>query len=153
MIKYVLYVSKMTVDMPDRAKYICEILNTASVQNSRFGITGALIASQSMFAQVIEGASEPVDILMERIIQDSRHTEIKILRSIHIHRRRFADWAVAYDGLTPYVEKHLKAIFDAPAGQAHQAHVRQLEKLMIEFRKRLERTAAATRPIYPLKLH
>jgi hypothetical protein len=153
MIKYVLYISKMTEFLPDRARYISEILDTALVQNSRFGITGALIASQTMFAQAIEGSSEPIDALMERTIQDSRYTQIKILRSKHIPRRRFADWAMAYDGLTPYVEKHLQAIADAPAGQAYQARIRQLEQLMMEFRKRLERTVAVIGPIYPPKPH
>jgi len=94
MLKRVFYVSAIaagTAYIDVRA-----IISTSIVRNRRHDITGLLVASQSHFAQVLEGNNQNMSALMDLIQKDSHHLAIKVLVDRPIARRLFGRWSMAY---------------------------------------------------------
>lgn len=74
------------------------ILAPARQRNEAAGITGALLASVSGFAQVMEGARETLDQAYQRISNDPRHTGVAVLSFAPAPRRLFPDAPLAFCG-------------------------------------------------------
>jgi hypothetical protein len=53
-----------------------------------------MYSSPELFIQVIEGGRAAVNRLYNRIIADTRHTEVTLLSYEEIDERRFAGWAM-----------------------------------------------------------
>jgi len=63
--------------------------------NQRQNLTGVLLYLNGMFFQIIEGKTEKVDKLYEKILTDDRHIDILCLKAEHqITDRIFPDWAM-----------------------------------------------------------
>jgi len=60
--------------------------------NERYNITGVLLFDGEYFFQVIEGESEHVDVLFERIKIDRRHNNVMKVTEIIVPKRDFGDW-------------------------------------------------------------
>jgi Sensors of blue-light using FAD len=73
------------------------ILASASRNNPRNDITGALICREDLFVQLLEGPEEHVRGLLQRIERDDRHTDIALLFEGHVDERMFPDWAMRHD--------------------------------------------------------
>ncbi len=81
-----------SVEVPD----ILRILDKATENNKRDGITGLLCFTDNMFLQVLEGDALPINQLYGRIIVDRRHTEVKLIDYSSILKREFPDWAMGF---------------------------------------------------------
>lgn len=75
------------------------ILKSAIKNNTKLGITGALLYSGGYFCQVIEGEESHVEELFETIQQDSRHTQVTVLNFEAAEERSFSEWAMAFAGI------------------------------------------------------
>ena len=75
------------------------ILASARRNNARHGVTGALLFSDGCFAQVLEGASEDVEMVFETIQCDPRHKDVTIMYLHEVEERSFGDWAMAFGGI------------------------------------------------------
>ena len=53
------------------------ILSSARRNNSRDGITGALICREDLFVQLLEGPRDVVTAAYARILQDDRHVDVE----------------------------------------------------------------------------
>jgi hypothetical protein len=73
------------------------ILLDARRCNARDGITGALIARQDLFLQLLEGPAESVDAAYQRISRDDRHIEVRRLTRRETQTRMFPGWAMRDD--------------------------------------------------------
>lgn len=82
----------------DVAAQVEAILATSRRLNARVGITGALVFNAGMFAQVLEGARDPVEVTMERILRDERHGNIQVLAFERAEARGFPSWSMGYLG-------------------------------------------------------
>lgn len=89
-----IYVSKAKDDIS--AAEIGEILDTSQSNNHERLITGFLAHNGQHFMQAIEGARDEVLELYERILSDSRHTEIVQIVGEDVATRAFPDWAMNY---------------------------------------------------------
>ncbi len=87
-----LYVSQTTLDDPDRADILEEILSTSTDRNSRLDLTGLLIVAKRHFAELLEGAAEHVDQAMMDILADRRRGTVVILRRRWIDNRLCPRW-------------------------------------------------------------
>jgi hypothetical protein len=87
-----------TSTMADAAPaHIPRILRAAKLNNSLSGVTSLLIFDGLHFCQYLEGAKATLDALLQRIIQDERHAEVRILGQGKLEDgRRFAQWPVAF---------------------------------------------------------
>ena len=56
-------------------------------------ITGVLLLSEDgVSCQVIKGAFAQMDSRLSRICNDPRHTDVRVLRAVLTHRRRYPGW-------------------------------------------------------------
>ena len=62
--------------------------------NALDGITGLLIFNGTHFLQVVEGAGEAIDDLVERLRRDPRHHGVEIRDQRMVEQRSFPDWSM-----------------------------------------------------------
>jgi len=73
---------------------IKEILDQCQRNNSGI-ITGALLYSRTRFIQYLEGDYNDVKVTFDRINQDDRHSDVRLLVFSPIEGRKFPGWAMA----------------------------------------------------------
>lgn len=82
-----------------------DIVRTSQRNNVKLGVTGALMLSNGIFLQCLEGDRLAVNALYHRILLDSRHTEPAVLNLAEIDQRLYTGWAM---GLVTTTEANLK---------------------------------------------
>ena len=82
---------------------LSNILMDARRANARDGITGALIARQDLYLQLLEGPEEKVRDAYDRIAGDDRHVEVTSLVDRHVSARMFPGWAMRDDPADSWV--------------------------------------------------
>jgi len=70
------------------------IHRTARDVNALEGITGLLIFNGTHFLQIIEGAPNAIDELIERLRRDRRHSGLEVRDERAIATRSFPDWTM-----------------------------------------------------------
>ncbi len=90
----VLYVS--TLDPGQPLSIIADIAAKARAFNESQNITGLLIFDGMRFCQQLEGERKPVMALLERIRQDTRHTNVEVLHHAPLAERRFRRFSLGY---------------------------------------------------------
>jgi len=70
------------------------ITDSAGKRNALLGVTGALLACNGRFLQVLEGDKDAVRQVYGAILLDPRHTDVQLLDSRAIVTRQFADWSL-----------------------------------------------------------
>ncbi|MDZ7823627.1 MAG: BLUF domain-containing protein [Ahrensia sp.] len=71
-----------------------KLVLAAGVVNNTIGVTGAITFDGFEFVQVLEGESDVVNELMEKISNDPRHEDIKIVSEKRVPMRRYSGWAL-----------------------------------------------------------
>jgi hypothetical protein len=82
----------------EMADAIDKLLDVCRRENSKCGLTGALMFNQSCFAQVLEGPADAVEATYRRIARDPRHSDIELLADGQVPQRSFPTWSMAYVG-------------------------------------------------------
>jgi hypothetical protein len=80
---------------------LVELLYESRANNDRLGITGFLVYRHQTFIQILEGPRTVVHELYERIAADARHNEIRLLLEEEIPSRRFEQWSMGHEPVTP----------------------------------------------------
>lgn len=70
------------------------ILRQSKANNPKAGITGVLCFSEGIFMQALEGGRNAINALYNRIVADSRHSDVVLLTYDEIAERRFASWSM-----------------------------------------------------------
>ena len=83
---------------PREREEIADILLTSRRNNEEAEITGALLATDHCFAQVLEGERGAVEAIYRRIARDPRHTDVVPFLTDTIAHRQFPQWSMAYIG-------------------------------------------------------
>jgi len=96
MLAWVIYISKSRISSESAIEKIETLVQRAQARNMLLGITGSLIYTGSMFAQVLEGPLTALEKLVRVIQADPRHdvlfvTEPKKIVAV----RRFKNWSLA----------------------------------------------------------
>jgi hypothetical protein len=79
------------------ANVLMNILSVARLHNARNDITGALICRSDIFLQLLEGPTGKVETTFDRIAQDDRHIDVRVLVRSRVEDRLFGDWAMKHD--------------------------------------------------------
>lgn len=132
MITSLLYVSVSTLKLPDEAGEVYELVGVARSRNATLDVTGALIFTETHFAQILEGSAAAVEELMVSIRADRRHREVNTVSVIETPQRRFADWSMAYSGPSFYLDRHVTPLLGAVPGRAISGPVETLRELIRE---------------------
>ncbi|HEY6662171.1 MAG TPA: BLUF domain-containing protein [Sphingomicrobium sp.] len=90
--KSLTYTSLARLDL--EASDIEAIHHTALELNALDGITGLLIFNGTHFLQIIEGAPNAIDDLVERLRRDPRHSGLEIRDVRPVGDRSFPDWTM-----------------------------------------------------------
>ena len=93
-----LYVSLGTLPADRLEAEVQDIVAISRAWNADHGLSGALMATATHFAQWLEGPPDEVAWIRARISADPRHRELIALGEGPIAARRFADWSLAYAG-------------------------------------------------------
>jgi hypothetical protein len=91
-LKSLTYTSLARLDL--EAGDIEAIHRTARELNALEGITGLLIFNGTHFLQIVEGAPDAIDDLVERLRRDPRHHGVEIRDQRQVERRSFPDWSM-----------------------------------------------------------
>lgn len=75
---------------------VARILAQSRINNAKRGLVGALYFGDGCFFQCLEGRTADVERLYAALLQDPRHTELKVLTRRPIERTSFATWAMKY---------------------------------------------------------
>lgn len=90
-VEQLVYVSR-SVRSVNSAIGMSDILAEARPNNARDGITGCLTAIDGRFVQIIEGQPDKLDDLINRLLRDERHTELRVLERRTVAERAFPQW-------------------------------------------------------------
>lgn len=85
------YVSR-SVRSVNSAIGMSDILAEARPNNARDEITGCLTAIDGRFVQVVEGEADRLDDLINRLLRDERHTDLRVLERRTVVERAFPEW-------------------------------------------------------------
>lgn len=89
-LNYLLYQSRSTCTVTPNI--MASILGTSRVNNSNAGLTGFLHYESGHFLQYLEGEDAPLEKCVERINQDSRHSDIEFISDGQAQKRYFPHW-------------------------------------------------------------
>ena len=82
----------------ETATEIQQILEASQRNNTKVGVTGALMFNDGAFAQVLEGPRRGVEETFERIQRDARHGDVTVLQCGPAQSRGFEHWSMAFVG-------------------------------------------------------
>jgi hypothetical protein len=91
-LKSLTYTSLARLDL--QADDLEAIHRTAREVNALEGITGLLIFNGTHFLQIVEGAPEAIDELVERLRRDPRHSGLEVRDQQLVENRSFPDWSM-----------------------------------------------------------
>ena len=97
MLTQMVYISKAVQEFTD--KELVDLLQQSRQKNAALGITGMLLYRSGNFLQVLEGETEVVEQLFERIRNDPRHHDFIPLSIVPAKQREFGDWSMAFGNL------------------------------------------------------
>jgi hypothetical protein len=131
------YVStSLLADDPDERRHIADILLTSRRNNEESEVSGALLATDHGFAQVLEGEREAVEATYGRIVRDPRHKDIVLTLYESIEARRFPSWAMAYIGPSQDAEQAVARVTSkipgCKSGQAARGLVTLMSQMLTE---------------------
>ena len=99
----ILYVSRREQGAGTAHDCTHDIVVAAKVKNAGLDVTGALVATPTHFAQVLEGPETSLQMLMASIQRDPRHSDMAMAPMAIQPRREFTRWSLAYCGESSYV--------------------------------------------------
>jgi hypothetical protein len=110
---HMIYISRATrANFADQSECVKRILAVSRVNNSRKGVTGALLACDDWFVQILEGRRIDVGTIFEPISRDADHCDIAIIASGPSAERRFASWNMCASTLSP-TDKAIVEVLEA----------------------------------------
>jgi hypothetical protein len=73
-----------------------ELLSTSRTNNTAVNVSGLLLYHDGSFFQVLEGAEQAVQSVLDRIRRDRRHSSLITLDKSAVGSRGFSSWSMAY---------------------------------------------------------
>ncbi|MFT8244168.1 BLUF domain-containing protein [Roseomonas sp. BN140053] len=117
----VVYLSRSHLP-PDKTAAAAElgsILEASRRNNAQAGVTGALLFTGELFAQVLEGPFAAAEAAFNRIQRDPRHSDIVVLHRGTPGAAAFDGWSMASAAAPPGIAVH--PALSPPAGSGGEA--------------------------------
>lgn len=95
------------------------ILSVSRINNSRLGVSGALLFNSKRFLQTLEGEEHVLQALFEKISADPRHAAVVMLNKRAIEARQFGPWAMGH-GLQRWVKRDGSSTADRHFARWHR---------------------------------
>lgn len=133
MLKSVVYVSTHELNLTELTEQLADIATVAKHKNALVSISGALIATERYFAQILQGPSVKVDDLMLVINSDQRHSNVTIIEDIPIKQKNCPDWTLAYVGKAEYIDRHIAPLIDFGGQESSAVDRQRVVRMMRAF--------------------
>lgn len=131
------YISSAT--SPMSTQDLTRLLEQCRDYNAANGVTGMLLYSNSTFIQVLEGEDRVIDELLDRIEEDPRHTDIKLLQRKRIDRREYVGWNMGFKRVGKNDLRNIEGVGDLSQVEFNARYLGENEgvvsALMEHFRK------------------
>ncbi|RYZ60488.1 MAG: BLUF domain-containing protein [Proteobacteria bacterium] len=75
------------------------LIDSAQVNNKKKSLTGMLVYNSGYFLQLLEGPEDVVKALMDKIVLDTRHNNVRKIFDNSTDKRIFGNWYMAYKNL------------------------------------------------------
>jgi hypothetical protein len=85
----------------DVAAEVDAIVATSVLRNALVEVTGLLLAHEGWFVQILEGPAQAVMTTYQRILNDPRHADSRIISAGPADQREFADWDMCARRISP----------------------------------------------------
>jgi hypothetical protein len=84
------------------ASQLAELLQKSRTSNELLGLTGMLLHSDSdgSFFQVLEDEPAAIDLLLQKLLLDKRHSHLTMIIREPIAERSFADWSMGFSSVS-----------------------------------------------------
>lgn len=92
LLRRILYISRIGEDVTDASLRL--IVASAQMNNRRNDISGVLALAPGLFAQVLEGAPDVIAQTLQRIRQDARHSDLRVVDDTATDSRMFDRWSM-----------------------------------------------------------
>ena len=133
-----------------------QILEASQRNNTKVGVTGALMFNAGAFAQVLEGPRRAVEATFERIQCDPRHGDVTVLQCGPVDSRGFANWSMAFVGQSAAGQTRFSRLADESGFDLSRLNgdgvFAMLRDLMVE-EEGLPGSANGLSPISPASVH
>ena len=91
---------------------LLRLLETARENNLRANVSGILLYAEGTFLQVLEGDSEVVESLYDKIEEDRRHHDTRVLLRVEDDVRAFGDWTMGFVKATKELRQSMAGLND-----------------------------------------
>jgi len=91
-LRQIIYTSQASEQLNKRN--LLDLLHTSRGYNTIDNITGVLMHRDGYFLQIIEGEQDVIEDLFQRLNNDTRHKNIKMILDRSIESRLFSNWAM-----------------------------------------------------------
>jgi hypothetical protein len=88
------YISRATQDMGVLA--LMRLTDQASQRNQKLGLSGVLFYESQHFGQILEGPRNEALKIWEKIQEDPRHQQVRLLKMEDIAERSFSAWSMRF---------------------------------------------------------
>lgn len=129
---------------------LAAILRTSEARNAEAGLTGALIAGERHFLQLLEGRRADLGRCLARIARDPRHGDLQVISAAEARQRLFPDWSMRVVDQSLVLRLLLRRL--GPSGAFSPPHMSQavvqdlFRRLAVEARVT---TQVPARPLHP----
>jgi hypothetical protein len=112
-----IYLSQAT--RPLSAKALTSLVEQARQANALQHLTGALVYSNQRFIHLLEGEQAALEQTYARIRQDPRHQHLCQVAHHPVAARRFPEWPLAFQSLSPVQFAHLAGYLAPTKSRPH----------------------------------
>jgi hypothetical protein len=144
---HLIYLSLAT--RPLSAKALTCLVDQAWQANARQYLTGALFYSNKRFIQLLEGEQDALEAAYARIRQDPRHHHLCQVAYHPIAARRFAEWPLAFQTLSPAQFTHLAGCLAPTKSKHHFSAYGSAAPSFVEAMRALVQVAPAAKQAQP----
>lgn len=137
-----LYVSRCILPDTEAEEEVSRIVACARERNAENCVTGMLIFTGEHFAQLLEGAEESVDMIMESIRRDPRHHFLHEVAQ-QVSDRSFGAWSLGYRGQSTYVDRLVRSLSATGSNNDLRKAQAELRDLMLLLAHQTADTAPA----------
>lgn len=104
-----IYASTLSPDITGQT--LKDILEVSTANNRRDHITGLLAYNDTYFMQLLDGPQLEVNQLFQRLLNDSRHTDVRLLYYDQLSSAVFYDWSMQLLAIPPFIKAELCRLY------------------------------------------
>ncbi len=82
-------------DAAANAALVQHIVEVSARNNAKVDVTGSLLFVDDCFVQALEGPVRAVETVFERICNDFRHADVRLVDFVMVEERMFPSWEMA----------------------------------------------------------